>query len=166
MFPEGAPGFATIPRTLKLSGNSPGMFFDVLADAAGEAPGPGKQAAAARDPAMIQPCFRIRRSRDHTLQSANREEQEKSPNQARPAAPSSSVLLAALERIRYGRIRLVASAPRARHLTRERERERERDEDDRKGVVGEEEEVSPRHNDMYAYTGWEVERLRGAWRER
>ncbi|GJN29678.1 hypothetical protein PR202_gb17928 [Eleusine coracana subsp. coracana] len=28
-----------------------------------------------------------------------------------------------LERIRYGRIRLVASAPRARHLTRERERQ-------------------------------------------
>ena len=44
----------------------------------------------------------------------HREAQEKSPNQARPAAPSSSVLLlAALERIRYGRIRLVASAPRA-----------------------------------------------------
>jgi hypothetical protein len=29
------------------------MFFDVLVDTAGEAPGPGRKAEAARDPAMI-----------------------------------------------------------------------------------------------------------------
>jgi hypothetical protein len=52
----GGLGFATMPRTLKFSGNSPvtAAFLELLADAAGDEPGPGKNAEAARDPAMIE----------------------------------------------------------------------------------------------------------------
>jgi hypothetical protein len=59
MAPDGGLGFATMPRTLKFSGNSPAAVFEVLVDAAGEDPGAGKNAEAARDPAMIQPHFSI-----------------------------------------------------------------------------------------------------------
>uniref|UniRef100_A0A0A9DB35 Uncharacterized protein n=1 Tax=Arundo donax TaxID=35708 RepID=A0A0A9DB35_ARUDO len=59
MAPGGGLGFATIPRTLKFSGNSPAVLFEVLADAAGEDPGPGKNAEAARDPVMTEPYVRI-----------------------------------------------------------------------------------------------------------
>jgi hypothetical protein len=56
----GVLGFATIPRTLKVSGNSPVVLLEPLANEAGEEPGLGKNAEAATEPAMTRPYFWFR----------------------------------------------------------------------------------------------------------
>jgi hypothetical protein len=51
----GVLGFATIPRTLRVSGDSLVALLEPLASDAGEEPGLGKNPEAATEPAMTQP---------------------------------------------------------------------------------------------------------------